>query len=48
MTAITQENKLGQRYIGASDFIKNGVPASVLATLVIVTVGYGISRSLGL
>ncbi|KAJ9107551.1 hypothetical protein QFC21_001010 [Naganishia friedmannii] len=34
MTAITQENKLGQRYIEASDFLKNGVPASILATIV--------------
>ncbi|KAK8854806.1 hypothetical protein IAR55_003545 [Kwoniella newhampshirensis] len=47
MTAITQENKLGQRFIGASDFLKNGIPASLLATLVIVTVGYAIMRSLG-
>jgi len=31
---ITQENKLGQRVIGASDFIKNGIPASILATFV--------------
>ncbi|WVR07611.1 hypothetical protein IAU60_004653 [Kwoniella sp. DSM 27419] len=48
MTAITQENKLGQRFIGASDFLKNGVPASILATFVIVTVGYAIMRSIGL
>ncbi|WVQ81862.1 hypothetical protein IAT38_003989 [Cryptococcus sp. DSM 104549] len=48
MTAITQENKLGQRFIGASDFLKNGIPASVLATLVIATVGYAIMRTLGL
>ncbi|OCF37916.1 phosphate transporter [Kwoniella heveanensis BCC8398] len=48
MTAITQENKLGQRFIGASDFLKNGVPASLLATFVIVTVGYAIMRALGL
>jgi phosphate transporter len=34
MTAITQENKLGHRFIGASDFLKNGIPASVLATFV--------------
>lgn len=34
MTAITQENKLGQRFIGASDFLKNGIPASLLATFV--------------
>ncbi|WVQ99989.1 hypothetical protein IAU59_007132 [Kwoniella sp. CBS 9459] len=48
MTAITQENKLGQRFIGASDFLKNGIPASLLATFVIVTVGYAIMRALGL
>ncbi|KAK4688593.1 phosphate transporter, partial [Tremellales sp. Uapishka_1] len=47
MTAITQENKLGQRFIEASDFLKNGVPASILATFVIVTVGYAIMRSIG-
>lgn len=34
MTAITQENKLGQRFIGATDFLKNGIPASILATFV--------------
>lgn len=34
MTAITQENKLGQRFIGASDFLTNGIPASILATFV--------------
>lgn len=44
---ITQENKLGQRFIGASDFLKNGIPASLLATFVIVTVGYAIMRLLG-
>lgn len=48
MTAITQENRLGQRYIEASDFLKNGIPASILATIIIVTIGYFISRSLGL
>lgn len=44
--SIAQENKLGQRYIAASDFLKNGIPASILATIVIVTVGFGISRAL--
>lgn len=48
MTAITQENKLGQRFIGASDFLKNGIPASILATAVIVSVGYAIMQALGL
>jgi phosphate transporter len=39
MTAITQENKLGQRFIGASDFLRNGIPASMLATF--VSCGFG-------
>ncbi|KIR29057.1 phosphate transporter [Cryptococcus deuterogattii 99/473] len=47
-TFITQENKLGQRFIGASDFLKNGILSSILAMFVIVTVGYAIMRTLGL
>ena len=31
---ITQENKLGQRFIGANDFLKSGIPASVLTAFV--------------
>jgi hypothetical protein len=46
-TSIAQENKLGQRYIAASDFLKNGIPASILATAVIVTLGFGISKAIG-
>ena len=45
--SIAQENKLGQRYIAASDFLKNGIPASILATAVIVTLGFGISKAIG-
>jgi hypothetical protein len=45
--SIAQENKLGQRYIAASDFLKNGIPASILATTVIVTLGFGISKTIG-
>ncbi|GMK53595.1 hypothetical protein CspeluHIS016_0101810 [Cutaneotrichosporon spelunceum] len=48
MTAITQENKLGHRYINASDFLQNGIPASILATFVICTLGYAIMRALNL
>lgn len=48
MTAISQENKLGKRFIEASDFLKSGIPASLLALIVIVTVGYSICRALGL
>lgn len=48
MTAITQENKLGHRFINANDFLRNGIPASVLAAFMIVTLGYAIMRALGL
>ncbi|ORY35603.1 SPX domain-domain-containing protein [Naematelia encephala] len=48
MTAINQENKLGQRYIGPQDFLRSGIVSSVLATFVIVTIGYAIMRGLGL
>lgn len=44
---ITQENKLGQRFIGASDFLKNGIPASILALLMIISVGYATSNAIG-
>lgn len=44
MTAITQENKLGQRFIGASDFLRNGIPASMLATFVSSDLCGGIRR----
>lgn len=46
-SSITQENKLGHRFITANDFLKNGIPASLLATFVIVTIGYAIMRTLG-
>lgn len=48
MTAITQENKLGHRFINANDFLRNGIPASVLAAFMIVTIGYAIMRTLGM
>lgn len=47
MTAITQENKLGHRFINANDFLKNGIPSSIIATFIIVTIGYAIMRALG-
>ncbi|EJT46893.1 phosphate transporter [Trichosporon asahii var. asahii CBS 2479] len=48
MTAITQENKLGHRFINANDFLRNGIPASILAAFMIVTLGYAIMRALGM
>lgn len=39
---------MGQRYLEPSDFFKNGIPASIIAVIVVITVGYGIMRALGL
>ena len=32
--SATQEDELGQLYLSNIDFLKNGVPASIIATLV--------------
>lgn len=46
--SINVEDDMGQRYLEPSDFFKNGIPASVIATIVVITVGYGIMRALGM
>ena len=33
-TSATQEDELGQLYLSNVDFLKNGVPASIVATFV--------------
>ncbi|GAA6050403.1 hypothetical protein JCM3770_004020 [Rhodotorula araucariae] len=48
LQAINQEDELGQRYLNPSDFYRNGVPASIGATAIIITLGYAIMRLLGL
>ncbi|KIM74890.1 hypothetical protein PILCRDRAFT_827819 [Piloderma croceum F 1598] len=47
-TAATQEDELGQLYLSNMDFFKNGVPASIIATLVVVTVGFLLMKAIGL
>ncbi|KAF9072552.1 SPX domain-containing protein [Rhodocollybia butyracea] len=47
-TAATQEDDLGKLYLSNVDFLKNGIPASVIATLVVSTVGYLLMRAIGL
>ncbi|KAJ3518184.1 hypothetical protein NLJ89_g10 [Agrocybe chaxingu] len=44
----TQENELGEPYLTNVDFLKNGVPASIIATLVVSTVGFILMRVIGL
>lgn len=34
MIRATQENELGELYLSNVDFLKNGVPASIVATVV--------------
>ncbi|KAI9268480.1 SPX domain-containing protein [Helicostylum pulchrum] len=47
MNAISQENELGKPYLTTKDFLLNGVPSSIFATLCITTVGYGLMVLIG-
>lgn len=48
MTAINLEDEVGHRYVSVKTFLRVGIPASILATVVIGTVGYLIMSLLGL
>nr|GAT50507.1 predicted protein [Mycena chlorophos] len=47
-TAAQQEDELGQLYLTNVDFLKNGVPASVIATLVVSTIGFLLMKAIGM
>ena len=47
MTAIMVENSVGSRYLNVSDFIKKGIPASLIAYLVVCTVGFALMLIMG-
>ncbi|KAK3844885.1 MAG: SPX domain-containing protein [Linnemannia gamsii] len=47
MSAISQEDELGSPYLSTLDFLKSGVPMSIVATGLVVTMGYGIMIALG-
>ncbi|KAJ9505749.1 hypothetical protein QJQ45_029250 [Haematococcus lacustris] len=47
MNAVSLEDSTGQTYVGALDFIKVGVPSSILAYAVIITVGYSLMLIIG-
>ncbi|KAG0278654.1 low-affinity phosphate transporter [Linnemannia gamsii] len=47
MNAIAQLDSLGMPYLTTMDFVKTGVPLSALATICVVTLGYGIMLALG-
>lgn len=40
MTAVSMEDELGQRYVTVKDFLRVGVLASVLATVIVGTIGF--------
>ncbi|KAJ7278224.1 SPX domain-containing protein [Mycena rebaudengoi] len=46
-TAATQEDELGVLYLSNVDFLKNGVPASIIATLVVSSVGFLLMKAIG-
>ncbi|KAL5526693.1 PHO91 [Sanghuangporus sanghuang] len=47
-TAATQEDDLGHLYLSNIDFLKNGVPASIISALVVATIGYGLMLAIGI
>ncbi|ORY58571.1 SPX domain-containing protein [Pseudomassariella vexata] len=48
MTAIMKEDATGQRYLQVKHFISRGVPSSLITLAVVVTLGYGAMRIIGL
>ncbi|KAF9927810.1 low-affinity phosphate transporter [Linnemannia zychae] len=47
MLAISTVDDLGMPYLTTMDFVKSGVPLSVLATACVITIGYGIMLGMG-
>ncbi|TRM57048.1 SPX domain-containing protein, partial [Schizophyllum amplum] len=43
----TQEDEMGDLYLSNIDFLKNGVPASIIATLVVSTIGFLLMKAIG-
>lgn len=46
MNAIMMEDETGTRYLSVKDFLKVGVPSSLVLYAVICTMGYGILTAL--
>jgi di/tricarboxylate transporter len=47
MNAVSLEDATGQTFVATNDFLVAGVPSSVLAYSVIVTLGYGLMKVVG-
>lgn len=43
-----EDDQTGQRYLQVKHFLTRGIPASILTFLVVITVGYGLMRAVGL
>ena len=46
VTAISMTDEVGKPYLTVNTFITRGVPASIIAYIVVITVGYGIMTAL--
>jgi phosphate transporter len=40
MNAISMVDEMGREYLSTADFLRNGVPSSLLVLLVVTTIGY--------
>lgn len=47
VTAISMIDEVGDRYLTVGNFITRGIPASLIAYIFIVTVGYGLMKVIG-
>ncbi|KAI1164513.1 SPX-domain-containing protein [Nemania serpens] len=48
MTAIMKEDATGERYLSVRHFISRGIPSSIVSLCVVITIGYGTMRVVGL
>ena len=42
-----EDSQTGKRYLKVKDFVTRGVPSSIIAFVVISTVGYGLMLAVG-
>jgi phosphate transporter len=47
MTAIMMENEVGVRYLGVKDFLRSGIPSSMITFVIVLLVGYVLMRVVG-
>ena len=45
---MMEDSQTGQRYLQVKHFISRGIPSSVIALLVVITVGYGLMLVVGM